>query len=234
MSEFQPTHNWELKLSRIIPNLTGSTDYIHPRVILSDMIQGKCSILWTYSNFIGQINSFQDNHCRRMTKSFTCNCDIFPFFNISRWMYWYCRVSRRYCEDRKYMVRLAILRNLARWVKFLLIFWPRFKFSLHWQVVANSDSQAPEALKSWHLFAVLCTPSMASNTQWKLISTQGVGDSSVKADIVKVAYANKINRSHCGFTRGVRRRGGPWSFSAEAAAPSFSLAIRIGQEGQGA
>lgn len=154
MNEFKPTHNWDLNPSRIIPNFIGSTDYIHPCVILRDMIQGKWLFLWTHSNFIGHIDSFQGNHCRRMTKSFTCNCDIFPFFNISRRMYWYCHVSRRYCEDRKHRVRLAILKNWGRWVKF-------YSFS---EVGSNSVyvdkwlltliAKCQRLLRGLHIFAV--------------------------------------------------------------------------------
>lgn len=142
---------WDLNLSRIIIlNLIGSTDYVHPCVILTDMMQGECSILWTCSHFIGHINSFWDTHCRWMTKCLTDNCNIFPFFNISTWMYWYCHVSRRYCEDRKHG-KACNLEKFGQVSKilthFLTIsdFWPSNFLYIDKQLLIG---QVPEALKS--------------------------------------------------------------------------------------
>lgn len=152
INEFHPTHNWDLNPSRIIPNLFGSTDYIHP--VSFWVIWYKVHVsFFEYIVTSLAISTLFRIICRRMTKSFTCSCDIFSFFNISRRVYWYCRVSRRYCVDRKHIVSLAILKNLARWVEFypfsdlrsnsryvdkwLLTLIMKYRRELHFFVVAS-------------------------------------------------------------------------------------------------
>lgn len=162
---------------RHIPNLIGITDYIYPCTIWVTGYKVNVPFFEHIVTSLTKLTLFQDNHCRWMTKSSTCTCVILPFFNISRWMYWYCHVSRRYYKDRKIHAKANNLEKLGQISeRFLLpVFWLRFKLPLVWQVVANSGGQVPEQ-KSWLLFAVLFTPrsSIVFNTQWGLISVQGV------------------------------------------------------------
>lgn len=102
---------------------------------------------------------------RWMSKGFTCNCDIFPFFNISRWVYWYCCVLRRYYGDRKQNVRPAVLRVWARWVKVYLLsdLGSHSLYIDKWLLTLMA--KCPGLLGELHLFAIPFTPSRASSPQ---------------------------------------------------------------------
>lgn len=169
--------------------------------------QGQGPTVWTQSSSTGQINSFQDTHCRQVAKSFTCNCDNVPSFNMSRWMYWYCPVSRTDCEDRNHKVRLAILTVLAGWVKYYLL-----------SDLGSDPPYVDEQLLSrtaphqglrgeLRLCVVPSIPSMASSPWWEPISSQGMGGWLEKAGLTLVLH------------RGVQRLRGPRSFSADTIVP---------------